>query len=224
MHCVRLLDCFLPCLYHIQYIKGIDNVIATLIYLITNFAVCILFYVTIKKLDSIKRFYSIQTGVCIVCLVCIDQAIKWINSCLNINVIIWNDIIGIHPIMNKEQMALLNFCKIDLPDAIIILMKAVLIIVIVGVFLRIKKKNRNCLFAFIFLLSAGIATLLDSMIWGYTLDYIYFAGITCYDLKDFYVDTAIGIILIEQINLVQSINANDKNKKTAREITNEKNK
>jgi len=190
-------------LYHIPNIKGIGDVITLLIYIFTNFYICIFFNAAMKGIDGIKRLNSLRIGAWILWWVCLDQVIKLVISCLNVEGIIWNDIVGIKTVMNKEQMAILNFLKINLGDSTIAFIKLIIIVAISVVFLSIKKKNRNCIYSFIFLLAASIATLLDSMIWGYTIDYIYFAGVTCYDLKDFYVDAALGLLLIEQTKWIK---------------------
>lgn len=192
-------------LYHIPNIKGIGDVITLLIYIFINFSICIFWGAVMKGIDGIKRLNLLGIGAWILWWVCLDQVIKLVISCLNVEGIIWNDIVGIKTVMNKEQMAILNFLKINLGDSTIAFIKLIIIVAISVVFLSIKKKNRNCIYSFIFLLAASIATLLDSMIWGYTLDYIYFAGFTCYDLKDFYVNTALGFLLIEQTKWIKTI-------------------
>ncbi len=83
-------------------------------------------------------------------------------------------------------------------DSLIIVFKLVFIVILFCVFCMLKNKNRNYMSAYILLMSAAIVTFIDTMFWGYTLDWFYFNKLTCYDLKDFYVDTAIGFILIEQ--------------------------
>ncbi len=202
--CYFLLVPLLSSLYYIQNISGVNEVVTLSIYVIIVFVAGLLFYVVIKAKNSIKRIKPSRMGRWIVCLVFIDQVIKVIIYRLNIDGIIWNNIVGIKPIMNKEQMAILNFFKINLPSAIIIFLKVIIVIAILVAFLSIKKKNINCIAIFVLLMASGVATLLDSLIWGYTLDYIYFVGLTCYDIKDFYVDIALGFCWMELTKWIKS--------------------
>ncbi len=132
-------------------------------------------------------------------LIGVDQLIKVFVDCCDIELNIIGDMVRIKPTQNMEQTAIFNLFKIDCPDYVVIMVKMLAVVAILVVFLAIKKKNRNRILAFILLMSAAIATLKDSLFWGYTLDYIYFHGFTCYDLKDFYVDAALGFLLIEQV-------------------------
>lgn len=195
-----LLIPLLECLFYARNIKEADDILTLFIYVIISFLISIILFATTNSILSDKRLDLRKVCVWIAFLVLLDQILKMLVSFCKIDKIIWCDVFGIKPIRNEEQMAVLNFLKIDLGDVLIVFIKVVLIITILAIFSCLRKKNRNRIYAFIFLMSSAIATFLDSIIWGYTLDYIYFVGIVYYDLKDFYVNTALAFFLMEQFN------------------------
>lgn len=40
------------------------------------------------------------------------------------------------------------------------------------------------------------ASVIDFALWGFTVDYLNFYQLFCHDLKDLYVDTAVGFLLL----------------------------
>lgn len=50
--------------------------------------------------------------------------------------------------------------------------------------------------AYIMFLTAMTASVIDSALWGFTVDYLNFYQLFCHDLKDLYVDTAVGFLLL----------------------------
>lgn len=63
-------------------------------------------------------------------------------------------------------------------------------------FCLFKVKNEKLKVGVALLASAQLSSLLDSLIRGYVLDSFYYYKLVCYDLKDYYVDAGLGIILI----------------------------
>lgn len=51
-------------------------------------------------------------------------------------------------------------------------------------------------YAYIMFLTAMTASVIDSALWGFTVDYLNFYQLFCHDLKDLYVDTAVGFLLL----------------------------
>ena len=182
-------------LTRIRYINNIYDVISYLLFGVVNYAISIVLFIKMKRMSDVNLKKII---ILILSLVSLDQLIKLIIDRYDINVNILGKLFRIEPTKNMEQNAALNFLKIDLDDSLIIVFKLLLIFILFGIYFIVKNKNRNYMSVFILLMSAAIVTLIDSVFWGYTLDYIYFNKLTCYDLKDFYVDTAIGFILMEQ--------------------------
>lgn len=182
-------------LTRIRYINNIYDVISYLMFGVVNYAISIVLFIKMKRMSDVNLKKII---ILILSLVSLDQLIKLIIDRYDINVNILGKLFRIEPTKNMEQNAALNFLKIELDDSLIIVFKLLLIFILFGMYFIVKNKNRNYMSVFILLMSAAIVTLIDSVFWGYTLDYIYFNKLTCYDLKDFYVDTAIGFILMEQ--------------------------
>lgn len=195
-----LLIPLLECVFYARKIKETDDILTLFIYIVVSFSISIFLLVATNKILNVKKIDLRKVFAWIVFLVLLDQMVKICVYFCKIDEIVWYDVFGIKQIRNEEQMAVLNFLKIDLEDALIIFIKAMLIITVLVIFCCIRKKNRNIIYAFIFFMSSAVATFLDSIFWGYTLDYIFFVGFVCYDLKDFYVNTAVAFLVMEQIN------------------------
>ena len=127
----------------------------------------------------------------------IDQLIKIIIYKFDFHAKLVGSLLRIEPTENLNQTAMFNFLNLELDNTFIIIFKAVLILALFFIFIKLKNKGTCIWYAFVLLLSASIANLADSVAWGYSLDYVLFSRLTCYDLKDFYVDTAIGFVIIE---------------------------
>lgn len=194
-----LLIPLLECLFYARNIKETNDILALFVYVSVSFLISIILFVATNSIWNVKKLDLRRGYVWIAFLVLVDQIAKMLVYSCKMDEIVWYDVFGIKPTRNEEQMAVLNFLKIDLGDSWIVFIKVMLIIIILAIFCCVRKKNRNRIYAFIFLMASAVATLLDSIIWGYTLDYIYFVGIVYYDLKDFYVNTAIAFVLMEQL-------------------------
>lgn len=48
----------------------------------------------------------------------------------------------------------------------------------------------------ILLFSGGLASILDTFLWGYTLDFVYLYGFFTMDIKDLYISLSVGAILL----------------------------
>ncbi|MBQ3513327.1 MAG: signal peptidase II [Lachnospiraceae bacterium] len=182
-------------LTRIQYIDNIYNLASYLIFIIMNYIISMIFFRILKKMTDVNLKKII---VWIAGLIVLDQLLKIIVYRFDINMNILGKLLRIKQTKNLEQMAALNFLNIKMDGSVIIIFKILLIFIVLGVFFMIKNKNRNVIAGFILLMSAAIVTLIDSVFWGYTLDFICFDKLTCYDMKDFYVDIAIGFIFMEQ--------------------------
>lgn len=93
----------------------------------------------------------------------------------------------------------MNFLDKEVDSLVIVIYKSIVIFAILMVIYKVKSKFDEFKCAMVLLLSSAVAAFLDSVCWGYTLDYFYFNQLTCYDLKDFYVDTAIALLLMTYI-------------------------
>lgn len=71
-------------------------------------------------------------------------------------------------------------------------------------FIKTKKHINNTLnLAFVFIISGAICSLIDKLIWGGSLDYIYLVGFFIFDLKDVYI-SVFEVLLI--LSIVRSFN------------------
>lgn len=180
-------------LTRIPLVKETSQIISFGLFISVDFAVSLLFYFMLKRI----KFNLQKSVITAVALAAADQLIKVIVYRFDFNLKIVGDFLRIEPTKNLNQTAMFNFLGLELNGTFIIIFKAVLLLVLFYIFVKAKYKGVYLEYAFVLLLSASIATLADSVAWGYTLDYVYFSKLTCYDLKDFYVDTAIGFVLIE---------------------------
>lgn len=180
-------------LTRIPLLKEASQIISFGLFIAVNFAVSLLFYFILKKAEfTLPR--AILTAVF---LFVVDQLIKIIIYKFDFSIELVGYFLRIEPTKNLNQTAMFNFLNLELNGTFIIIFKAVLVLVLFCIFIKLKNKSAYIWCAFVLLFSAGISNLADSVAWGYTLDYVFFSRLTCYDLKDFYVDTAIGFGLIE---------------------------
>lgn len=180
-------------LTRIPLLKEASQIISFGLFIAVDFTVSILFYFILKKVEfTLPR--AILTAVL---LSVTDQLIKIIIYKFDLSTKLVGYFLRIEPTKNLNQNAMFNFLNLELNSTFIIIFKAVLVLALFCIFIKLKNKSAYIWYAFVMLLSASITNLADSVAWGYTLDYVFFSRLTCYDLKDFYVDTAIGFVLIE---------------------------
>lgn len=180
-------------LTRIPLLKEASQIISFGLFIAVNFVVSLLFYFILKKVEFTLPI-AILTAVF---LSMVDQLIKIIIYKFDFSIELVGYFLRIEPTKNLNQTAMFNFLNLELNGTYIIIFKAVLVLALLCIFIKLKNKSAYIWYAFVLLLSAGISNLADSVAWGYTLDYVFFSRLTCYDLKDFYVDTAIGFVLIE---------------------------
>lgn len=180
------------------------QIVSSICYVIINLAMSYVICSLIKKcnIDSVRK-----SAIIVVFGILLDQFIKCFIYKFDVHFNIIGTVFKIKPTQNIHQNGMFNYFDIKLDTSMIVLFKASVLIMVVVFFVRLKYKNfnRNC--AFLLYISAGIATLLDSLLWGYTLDYFSFTGFTCYDLKDFYVNVAAGLGILELFNEVKQQNS-----------------
>ena len=180
-------------LTRIPLVEKPSQIITFGLFIIVNFIVSLLFYFIFKRVEfTLPR--AVSTAVI---LSVIDQLIKIIIYKFDFHAKLVGSLLRIEPTENLNQTAMFNFLNLELDNTFIIIFKAVLILALFFIFIKLKNIGTCIWYAFVLLFSASIANLADSVAWGYTLDYVLFSRLTCYDLKDFYVDTAIGFVLIE---------------------------
>lgn len=180
-------------LTRVPIVKEASQIISFGLFIAVNFTVSLLFYFILKKVEFTLPM-AILTAVL---LSAADQIIKIIIYKFDLSTELVGYFLRIEPTKNLNQMAMLNFLNLELNHTFIIIFKAFGVLALFFIFIKLKNKSVYIWYAFVLLLSASIANLADSIAWGYTLDYVFFSRLTCYDLKDFYVDTGIGLVLME---------------------------
>lgn len=99
-------------------------------------------------------------------------------------------------VLNRGQSALYSFFNIHMQTAVIIIQKILIFGAVTVVYIKWKQKNQYYAYAYILFLTAMTASVIDSALWGFTVDYLNFYQLFCHDLKDLYVDTAVGFLLL----------------------------
>ncbi len=165
------------------------------LFILADYGVSLLLYFLLNKIG----FTWIKAFLTALILLTADQLLKIAVYISDVNVRLIGDFLKIQPTENLNQTAMFNFLGLELGVGFVIIFKIVIILALFLIFYKIKNKSAYLWHAFALLLAAGLSNLADSVFWGYTLDYVYFYRLTCYDLKDFYVDTAIGFVLMEII-------------------------
>lgn len=183
----------------IKYIDSLDRLISFLIFIIACAIVSMTIYHSVKFIDSKYNIYKITTcSWVIVLLVFIDQAIKIILEHTGFNGKVIGEFVMIKQTHNINQTALFNCFNIELDRWIVLLFKVFVFAVLLCLYKKIKTKD--AMIAFILLITAQISNILDTIIRNYTLDYIYFYKLTCYDFKDFLVDAGVASFLVSFIS------------------------
>lgn len=205
-----LLFLIMPLAYIILKITNITNIyilLAYVLYVLICFIIyCILFWGIKFFIRARSKPNDIILGALIGCF--IDQGIKLIIYKTGVEINVLGKMFQLRQRKNMEQMALLNLFDIELNSYVIVMSKIAIVLIVLLVIWKSKMSSEEFKCALLLLLSASFATLLDSLFWGYTLDYFYFNKLVCYDFKDFYVDTAVSLILMNYFQ----------NTKTNREI------
>lgn len=179
----------------ITYLNELYELKSYMLFLGFDFLICIIMYGLTTKI--LKQTYKVHDIVIFIVLgSSIDQVLKLIVCKYKMNISVLGDLLQIKQTKNINQMAALNILNIELNTNIIVIIKIFVLIVLLTLLIKNRKKKNNLVYAFLFWVMAALSNVLDSIFWGYTLDYVYFYHLTCYDLKDFYVDMAIGCFLL----------------------------
>ncbi len=203
MFCRRDIDvkkiwCFLvlPIIFvaaRIWTAADLSQLISFGLFVAASFLVSLLLYFLLCKIDFTLK----KTIFMIAFLALTDQLLKLVIYKNKFGANLIGPLLRIEMTKNVNQTAMFNYFDLEFDTLVVIIFKIVTFLVLCCIFAGLKNKSANIVQMFILLLSADISNIADSVIWGYTLDYVYFYKLTCYDLKDFYVDTAIGILLME---------------------------
>lgn len=192
-------------------ICSINNIISLIIY---GF-ICMITGVIIVEVYRLFVGRKFREPIAILVLVSIDYVIKIIMDKIFIEpMIIFKDIWEISTSKNMNQNAIFNYWGIECSLLVATVIKIFLIGFILIIFMCFNKKYKTILaeylnIAYIVTLSAALCSLLDTLYWGYTLDYIRFVDFMYCDIKDFYVDIGVSMFLVYYIKL-QTLKENRK--------------
>ena len=139
--------------------------------------------------DKKRKFNGF--AIFLICvLVAVDQLVKIIiyrQGDFEIELI--SKGLSLKPSYNMYHTAMLSFLQLEINAAIIMCVKILTgLIMIVGVYLVMKKNKmiEEGVILLVLFCSGLFSSLVDSLVWGYTLDYICFPFYTVIDLKDIY--------------------------------------
>lgn len=143
------------------------------------------------------RFFSVGFAV----LVVLDQTVKLFISSVPAG---WSlngfwGLLRIRPVRNTYNAAILNFFDVRVPATAVGVGKAAFLLLLIGLFLHYKRKygGGRIFGLYAMLLTAGVVcSLLDTSVWGYSLDYLSVPTFFVADLKDVYLDLGSGALLL----------------------------
>lgn len=110
--------------------------------------------------------------------------------------LVWN-FIKIKAKKNVSNSALLNFLSMEFNLVLVLVIKILIIGCLLYLYdkVHIKCNEYWTKIALYFILAGSICSLIDTLFWGYSYDFIYIPGFIHMDLKDIYIDIGIGAVL-----------------------------
>ena len=171
---------------------GVWQIISSLAYIAVSGGIRI--FKTMMKQNLLKKKKKLIAYV--VFAVLADQLIKVIIYQYQPDINLIGKALRIQMVLNREQSALYSFFNIHMQTAVIIIQKILIFGAVTVVYIKWKQKNQYYAYAYILFLTAMTASVIDSALWGFTVDYLNFYQLFCHDLKDLYVDTAVGFLLL----------------------------
>lgn len=151
-----------------------------------------------------------HTYLLVSAFVVIDQIIKLVvyKTLINSKIALISGYIYIKPSKNYHNSAALNYFNVEfVPLTLVVIFKIILLFAIVTLYYSLCKSSEYnnfwLTFSYIFFMCGTICSTLDSLVWGYSLDYIYISLFGTIDLKDIFIDIGISCFIIS--NLVPSL-------------------
>lgn len=180
-------------------VHSVDNIISLLIYGV----LCIFLGIIGVYLYNIFKVEKNIKGIGIgITLISIDQLIKGIVvQKLLKEIVVIDNILKFSISKNINQNSIFNYLNIKCDFYTILIIKIILLITMWYIYRYFARKYKDMYFkylnlSFIFMACAAVCNILDTLCWGYTVDYILFVNFMCCDLKDFYVDIGISLFIV----------------------------
>ena len=192
---VFLIYPLLSLVYYIKYIKSFERALSFMLYVAVSFIVTVLLWKSISAVNSRFDLKKISViSVTAVVLAAVDQLIKLVLSKTGFETKLISNIFMIKQTHNVNQTGLFNFLKIETSQTSMLIFKAVLLVLVICLYRLFKSDTAKK--AYVFAAAAVTSHLLDTVFYGYTLDYIFFRKTIVYDMKNYYVDVFVAALII----------------------------
>lgn len=209
------------------YIKSLSDFLEFAHPLVPLYLLGVVFSLIYKKCSEKNFLMSklIHKAYIIIGLILLDQGIKlWVHFFIPMGskIPLLEKYYYLMPRHNIRNSALLSHFKIDfIPILFMILFKIIAFVYILFMYRYLINSKENYALKFwsdafiIFALSAQICSLIDTSVWGYSLDYLYIYRVLVLDLKDLYSEIFFPCFLLALSNpsIIEKL-SNNKKKKT----------
>jgi len=152
-------------------------------------------YIILNKLDLVNNFKKLL--LFIIFFVGIEQAIKiFLNNMFKGSdmLLLVKNVLYLSIKKNIFNSYYLSIFKIQIPVYVLIILKfTILLLLYFGFKYYLQKYNNKwCNIAFVFCISASLCSLIDTIAWGYSLDYFLIKSINYSDGKDIYLSIGLA--------------------------------
>lgn len=145
--------------------------------------------------------HNIILAVAVILLIALEQGIKIIVNrfFLEANTPLIASFVFFRPLFNRDYSWINSMLQLGLGRTVHIAIVILVIIIVLAGYIYIKNRFGSSFLinaAFVLLLSGGVCSLIDKVFWNGSLDYILLRGFFTFDLKDVYINAALGLIIL----------------------------
>ena len=181
--------------FYLKYMKSAERVIGLLMYVFICVIISALLW---KAVSVVSSHFDIRklnvTVITAAALAAIDHLIKLVLSKTGFETSIIGKYLMIKHSHNLNQNGIFNHLNIETSQLTMIFFKAAILAAVICLYKLFKTETARK--AYVFVAASALANFLDTLFYGYTLDYVYFYKVMTYDLKDFYVDAGWSVIFM----------------------------
>ena len=179
----------------IKYMKSVDRVIGLLMFIFISVIISVALW---KAVSLVSSHFDIKklnvTVVMVAALAAIDHLIKLVLSKTGFETSIIGKYFMIKHSHNINQNGIFNHFKIETSQLNMIIFKSAILLIVICLYRLFKSETARKVYV---LFAAGaLAHFFDTLFYGYTLDYIYFYKVMTYDLKDYYIDAGVSVLIL----------------------------